>query len=108
MLKHSSSSGIYVSRLIVPVDLRPLVGRREIRKSLQCADYRRAKVRGAAWEGHLANLLAKVRRNHSNMTSSQIDALVHYYLTTTLAANGWRLFSANPRSGSGESSRFAL
>ena len=84
MLTRSSKSSTYFSRLIVSLYLRPLVGRREIRKILQCADYRRAKVCGAAREAHLAQLFAKLRRSHSHMTTSQIDALVQHYLTTTL------------------------
>ena len=67
LLTGSSKSSTYFSRLIVSLYLRPLVGRREIRKILQCADYRRAKVRGAAREAHLAQLFAKLRRSHSHM-----------------------------------------
>lgn len=84
MVTLSSRSDSYVSRVVVPSDLRHLVGRREILKSLRCSSYRRARLLGAQWEGNLAKLFTILRTHHQVMTQEQIDALVQEYLSTTL------------------------
>jgi hypothetical protein len=80
----SSRSGRYFSRVIVPSDLRQVLGRREILRSLRCSTYRRAKLVGARWEGRLARLFVILRAHRHYMTKEQIEALVQHYLTTTL------------------------
>ena len=80
----SRRSGRYFSRLIVPSDLRQVIGRREILRSLRCSTYRRAKLLGARWEGRLARLFILLRAHRHYMTKEQIEALVQHYLTTTL------------------------
>lgn len=84
MITHSARSDSYVSRVVVPSDLRHLLGRREILKSLRCASYRRARLLGARWEGNLAKLFILLRTHYQAMTQEQIDALVQEYLSTTL------------------------
>ncbi|HET6675948.1 MAG TPA: DUF6538 domain-containing protein, partial [Nitrospiraceae bacterium] len=80
----SPRSGKYFSRLVVPCDLRQVIGRREILKSLRCSSYRRATLLCARWEGHLAKLFITLRANREHMTEEQISAIVNHYLNTTL------------------------
>ena len=74
-------SGRYFSRVVVPSDLRRIVGKREILKSLRCSSYRRARLLCARWEGHLAKLFITLRAQDQHMTQEPIDALVQHYLT---------------------------
>ena len=76
--------GHYYSRLLVPSDLRPILTRHEIRKSLQTASYRDAKIRAARWEGRLAELFNYLRRHGAIMKPDQIKRLVQHYIDATL------------------------
>lgn len=79
-----SIQGRYYSRLLVPVDLRPLLQRSEIRKSLRTSSYRDAKLLAAQWEGRLANLFDTLRRNGHTMNVDQIKRLAQQYLDASL------------------------
>ena len=102
MTTRSARSGRYFSRLLVPVDLRPLLGgRREILKSLRCSSYRHAKILGAKWEGRLAHLFVTLRSHRHHMNQEQITALLQHYLTTTL--DGFEDFRLEKGKDSGSS-----
>lgn len=66
----------YYSRFIVPTDLRPLLKRREIQKSLRTACYNEARLLGAQWGGRVATLFLYLRRNGLRMTPQQIRQLI--------------------------------
>jgi hypothetical protein len=74
----------YASRTVVPLDLRPLVRRREIVRSLETSDLKGARLRAAQWEGHVAGLFRRLRENGRAMDQEQINALVSTYLDTEL------------------------
>jgi hypothetical protein len=71
------------SRIRVPSDLRPHIGRRDVVKSLKTTDSSAARLKGAQWEGHAA-LFARLRQNSAMMNPEQIDALVSQYLDAEL------------------------
>jgi hypothetical protein len=74
----------YSSRTVVPLDLRPLVRRREIVRSLETSDLKDARLRAAQWEGHVAGPFRRLRQNGRTMDQEQIDALVSQYLDAGL------------------------
>lgn len=75
---------LYVSRVVVPADLRPFLGRREITRSMRTGDRREAKRRVALWETHLGTFLAIVRARGRSMTRDQLDQLTRRYLAAKL------------------------
>jgi integrase len=77
-------SSRYYSRLLVPVVLRAIFGRREIVRSLGTAAYSDACIKARVWEGRLALLFAFLKEHHQRMTSKEIERLIDYYLTSTL------------------------
>ena len=76
--------GCSYSRLLIPSDLRPLLGRREIKKSLRASTYKSAKILAARWEGRFAELFSHLRRHGSAMTPEQIKRLVQHYVSSSL------------------------
>lgn len=74
----------YVSRTVVPHDLRPTIGRREIVRNLKTGSSREAKRRAAEFEGHVAALFRRLRHDGQMMERDQIDALVAQYLKASL------------------------
>jgi hypothetical protein len=52
-LQRRRSTYAFASRTVVPIDLRPLVRRREIVRSLETSDLKDARLRAAQWEGHV-------------------------------------------------------
>jgi integrase len=76
--------GCYYSRLLVPSDVRPLLGRREIKKSLRASSYKDAKVLAARWEGRFAELFTYLRQHRSHMKPEQIKRLVQHYVSSSL------------------------
>jgi hypothetical protein len=88
----------FYSRLTVPTELRPLVARREVVRSLNTADRVEARLRASQWEARVASLFAHLRRNAKYMDSAQIEALVAETLDTKLleieeriANDEWRI-----------------
>lgn len=75
----------YTSRVVVPLDLRPLVRRREIVRSLETSDHKEARLRAAQWEGHVAGLFRRLRENGRAMDREQINELVDRYLDSELS-----------------------
>ena len=73
----------YLSRIIVPADLRPLLGRQEITRSLRTGDRREAVRRQALWETHVGTYLSTVRAQGRAMTRDQLDEITRRYLRTT-------------------------
>jgi integrase len=91
-------SGIYHSRVNVPSDLRPLIKRREVVKSLRTADHTEARIRSSLWECRVYKLLSDLRSNARNMDRDAIEALVSetldaelHEIEERLALDLWRL-----------------
>ncbi|HEY1892303.1 MAG TPA: DUF6538 domain-containing protein [Steroidobacteraceae bacterium] len=74
----------YVSRTVVPHDLQPAIGRREIVRHLKTGSSREAKRRATEFEGHVAALFRRLRHDAGMMERDQIDAPVARYLRTSL------------------------
>ncbi|MBX3327521.1 MAG: site-specific integrase [Nitrospira sp.] len=88
--------GRYYSRVLVPVNLRPLVGRVEIRKSLRVKGYSTAKLLAGRWEGRIAHLFATLHTRGMAMTLEQIKRLVQTYITEELESQEtWRMSFPN-------------
>lgn len=75
---------LYVSRVVVPADLRPLLRRAEITRSMRTGDRREAKRRISLWETHVGTLLSIVRARGRSMTREQLDQLTRRYLAAKL------------------------
>ncbi|MBS0167550.1 MAG: site-specific integrase [Nitrospira sp.] len=88
--------GRYYSRVFVPADLRPLIGRVEIRKSLRTVMYRDAKLLSYRWEGRLSHLFTTLRTKGLSMTLEQIKRLVQTYIDEELEGQeAWRMSLKN-------------
>lgn len=74
----------FVSRTVVPRDLRPLVRRSEIVRTLDTARSREAHRRAAEFEGHVAALFRRLRHDGPMMDRTKVDALVTQYLNAAL------------------------
>jgi integrase len=83
-LQRRKTSYAYASRTVVPKDLRPLVQRREIVRSLETCDLRDARLRAAEYEGRVATLFRRLREGSHLMDRSHLDALVAHYLDSAL------------------------
>lgn len=83
----------FVSRVAVPGDLRPLVRRREIVRTLSTGSHREASHRAAEFEGRVAALFRRLRHDRP-MDHDQIDALVAQYLNAELRGADERLASS--------------
>ena len=70
----------YYSRVFVPVDLRLLIGREEIRKSRRTSVYRDARILTGKWEGRLAELFTRLRCRGVSTTIEQIKRLVQTHI----------------------------
>jgi hypothetical protein len=92
----------FASRTVVPADLRPLIQRREIVRTLPATGLRDARLRAAEWEGHVSALFRQLRQNGPMMDREQIDALVSRYLDSELqdaehrlATGAWNVAANN-------------
>jgi hypothetical protein len=74
----------YVSRVTIPADLRRLIRREEVLRSLLTEDAREARLRARQWEAHVSTLFAHLRKNARHMSAEQIDSIVARYLNTEL------------------------
>lgn len=74
----------FYSRVIVPTNLREVLGRREIQKSLGTESQTLASLRGAVWEGHVASLFLHLQHHKEHMTEDEIAALTQHWLSTQL------------------------
>lgn len=79
-----SASPSYYARILVPVDLRAMLRRREVVRSLGTGVYREAQTRAGVWGGQVARLFIHLREVGSSMTMEQINILVQHYLATSL------------------------
>jgi hypothetical protein len=77
-------SSRYYSRLLVPVALRGIFGRREIVRSLGTAAYSDACIKARVWEGRLALLFTFLKECRDRMTAKEIEGLIAHYLSSTL------------------------
>ena len=73
----------YISRVLVPAELRGTLGRAEITKSLRTSDSREAARLQSLWETHVGTLWATLRRHGRAMTREQLDELARRYLSAT-------------------------
>jgi hypothetical protein len=74
----------FVSRTVVPRDLRPIIRSREIVRSLETESSREARRRAAEFEGHVAAIFRHLRRDGPMMDRSKVDALATQYLKAAL------------------------
>ena len=74
----------FASRITIPADLRPLIRRGEILRSLLTDGLREARLRAQQWEAHVCALFAQLRKNARRMSAEQIDSIVAQYLNTQL------------------------
>ncbi len=58
---------IYTSRVVVPVDLQPLLHRVEITRSLRTSERRKALRRLSLWETHVGLLMTTIRLQGTGM-----------------------------------------
>jgi integrase len=79
------NSGFYWVRKRVPDDLRPIMGKRELKRSLKTADPKEAKIRALAVCTEIDQLLANARRSLT-MGAAEIDALQGEYFRTRVEA----------------------
>ncbi|NLZ16831.1 MAG: hypothetical protein GX087_03745, partial [Desulfobulbaceae bacterium] len=81
---YQSSSG-YIFRLRVPVDLKPIVGKGELRYSLRTGSLRVAKLRTRSIAAYIQQLFMRLRSNMTELTQEQISQLVRQYIRETLS-----------------------
>jgi len=74
----------YYNRVVVPVDLRAILERGEILRSLRTKQYRVACSRGRLFEARLARLFHHLREHHHAMTPETIQALVRTHIDKSL------------------------
>ena len=68
--------GIWTVRVHVPVDLRPLIGRREVWRSVRTTYRSEVRLRAAVFRGHKGARFVHLRRKHRQMSRQQLEALV--------------------------------
>ena len=83
--------GIWTARVHVSVDLRPLIGRRDLWRSVGTAYRREARQRAAIRQGHMCALFVRLHREHRRMSRQQVEALVGEYLEAELSESETRL-----------------
>ena len=88
----------YHSRVNVPTELRPLVCRCEVVRSLQTTDRTEARLRASQWEARVYELFTHLRRSSRYLDRDQIEALVSQTLDAELheveerlALDAWRV-----------------
>ncbi|MDH3689379.1 MAG: tyrosine-type recombinase/integrase [Gammaproteobacteria bacterium] len=74
----------WYSRIKVPIELAPLVGRREIVRSLRTASHQEALTRCKLWEARVVILFAMLRNEAEEMPPLNVSKLVNQYLQTSL------------------------
>jgi integrase len=79
--KHPNS-GIYYLRLEVPISLRHIIGKREIKKSLRTTSFSAAKTLFAQKYAEAQQLFSAARQAHT-YTIKDVDVLAHRWLVQT-------------------------
>jgi hypothetical protein len=74
----------WYSRTRVPSELVPLVGQREVVRSLRTSSYREARVRCKLWEARVIELFARLHGEAQRMHPLDIPKLVAEYLRKSL------------------------
>src|SRR5438067_15361 len=74
----------YYARVVVPVDLRAILERGEVLRSLRTKRYRVACTRGRLFEARVAHLFNHLREHQHTMTPSTIQALVRTHIEHAL------------------------
>ena len=92
----------FVSRTVVPPDLRPFIRRCEIVRSLGTGDSREARQRAVRFKGRLSALFQRLRQDGATMDQNKIDALVQQYLRDALSDIDMRLASGTWKSARGD------
>lgn len=73
--------GSYVCRVFVPSELRPIVGRAEVKRSMGTGDAREARHRAALWQASASLYFRTIRARGHGMKREQLDALARRYLS---------------------------
>ena len=73
-------------RVAVPADLQPVLGRREIVRSLRTGSSLEARTKGHHVESRVYGAFAELRRQKGRMTTDQLRALANRYLFDKLDA----------------------
>ena len=82
-MRRSNRHSIYV-RIFVPADLKSLLGKEEIWKSLGTSDQAVAELRSRVVEGNASALFLHLQRHGHSMTLTQIRFLVFRYIKERL------------------------
>ena len=83
--------GIWTVRVQVLVDLRPLIGRRDLWRSVGTACRRKARLRAAVFRGHKGPRFVRLQREHRRMSRQRLEALLGEYLEAELWESQTRL-----------------
>jgi integrase len=78
------SSG-YCFRMVVPADLRPVIGKSELRYSLHERSLLHAKRKAHRISTQVKGLFAKLRKGNGNMDQAQINRLIRNLIKTSIA-----------------------
>ena len=79
-------TGLYVFRLKVPADLRPVIGKTEIRKSLKTHDKLKAQIRAIRLMAVCKNLFNQIRKgNSTHMTPDEMNKVLDIWTQEILA-----------------------
>jgi hypothetical protein len=71
--------------MVVPDDLRPVIGRRELRYSLHERSLLHAKRKAHRISTQVKGLFAKLRKGNGNMDQAQINRLIRNMIKTSIA-----------------------
>ena len=75
---------VYYSRLYVPSELRQLLQKKEVVKSLRTSSYIEAITRSCILQGQIAKLWLSLKHERTTMTPKQINKLIQQYTKVTL------------------------
>ena len=73
--------GSYVCRVFVPSELRPIIGRAEVKRSMGTGDAREARHRATLWQANASLYFRTIRARGHGMKREQLDALARRYLS---------------------------
>ena len=74
------SRGYFYSRIVVPADLRALIGRREFVKGFGTGSYADVHLLASVWAGRVASLLLHLRKKRGRMTPEEAQQLIQQWV----------------------------
>lgn len=83
-VQHRSKS--FYSRLKVPPQLRAIVGKSEIVRSLRTTRIREARLRAAVWEARITTLFLNIRFGWIKMSKDTIQRILQSYHDSQIEA----------------------